>query len=60
MKQAHISRNKLLFIFILLEFCCKITKNNAFREFFRQKVCEIQKNILPLHPQIRNDAHLLQ
>ena len=35
----------------------EINKFCVLCEIFRQKVCEIRKNILPLHPQIRNEAH---
>jgi hypothetical protein len=38
----------------------KIIKKYPYHEFFRQKVCTFRKIVLPLHPQIRNDAHLLQ
>ena len=38
----------------------KFAKNLVFIDFFRQKICTIQKNDLPLHPQLANIASVAQ
>ena len=30
-------------------------KKSLFREIFHQKVCTIRKNVVPLHPQSKNE-----
>ncbi len=38
----------------------KITKKSIFLHFFGQKICTFQKNVLPLHRQIKKSAKISQ
>lgn len=38
----------------------KNTKKSIFLHFFGQKICTYQKNVLPLHRQIKKSAKIVQ